>query len=207
LGEKRKLYKGGSMSLMSILAKGGWTMIAVGIALFVGLYFAIDRFIYYKRSQSPTDDLLKGVCAWLKDKSPEEALKEIKGYDTPVTRVMTKGILSGKREAMSASAAAELKNLESGLGVVASMGSIAPMLGFFGTVLGMIKAFMQIEVLGGGVNPSRLAGGIWEALVTTAAGLAVGILFLLIYNALSDRMNGIIRDINMVTSEIASFME
>ncbi len=195
------------MSLMSILAKGGWTMVAIAIALFIGIYFAIERFIYYKRSQSPTEDLLKRVCAWLKERSPEDALKEIHGHDTPVTRVMTQGILSEKKEAMNASAAAELKNLESGLGVVASIGSIAPMLGFFGTVLGMIKAFMQIEVLGGGVNPSRLAGGIWEALVTTAAGLAVGIIFLLIYNALSDRMNGIIRDINRVTSEIAIYIE
>lgn len=195
------------MSLMSILAKGGWTMIAVGIALFVGIYFAIDRFIYYKRSRTPTDDLLKRVCAWLKERSGEDALKEIHGYDTPVTRVITQGIISGKKEAMNASAAAELKKLESGIGVVASMGSIAPMLGFFGTVLGMIKAFMQIEILGGGVNPSRLAGGIWEALVTTAAGLAVGIIFLLIYNALSDRMNGIIRDINRVTSEVATYIE
>jgi len=195
------------MSLMSILAKGGWTMIAIAIALFVGIYFAIERFIYYKKSQSPTDDLLKKVCPWLKEKSPEEALKEIRGQDTPITRVLSQGIVSGKKEAMNASASEELKKLESGLGVIASIGSIAPMLGFFGTVLGMIKAFMQIEVLGGGVNPSRLAGGIWEALVTTAAGLAVGIVFLLIYNSLSDRMNGIIRDINTVTSEIASLIE
>ena len=195
------------MSLMSILAKGGWTMIAIGIALFVGLYYAIDRFIYYKRSQSSTEDLLKKVCAWLREKSSDEALKEIRGYDTPVTRVISKGILSGKKESMNAEAAAELKKLENGLGVVASMGSIAPMLGFFGTVLGMIKAFMQIEILGGGVNPSRLAGGIWEALVTTAAGLAVGIAFLLIYNALSDRMNSILRDINRATSEITTFIE
>jgi len=195
------------MSLMSILAKGGWTMIAIGIALFVGLYFAIDRFIYYRRSQSSTEDLLKKVCAWLREGNSDEALKEIRGYDTPVTKVISKGILSGKKESMNAEATAELKKLENGLGVVASMGSIAPMLGFFGTVLGMIKAFMQIEILGGGVNPSRLAGGIWEALVTTAAGLAVGIAFLLIYNALSDRMNSILRDINRATSEIATFIE
>lgn len=195
------------MSLMSILAKGGWTMIAIGVTLFVGIYFAIDRFIYYKKSQSSTDDLLKRVIAWLKERSEKEALKEIEGYDTPVTRVMSKGIVSGKKEVMYASATNEMKNLEKGLGVVASMASIAPMLGFFGTVLGMIKAFMQIEILGGGVSPARLAGGIWEALVTTAAGLAVGILFLLIYNALSDRMSGILRDINRVNSEISAFLE
>jgi biopolymer transport protein ExbB len=192
---------------MSILAKGGWTMIAIAISLFIGIYFAIERFIYYKNSQGPTDDLLKRVCPWLKEKNPQEAIKEIRGQDTPITRVLSQGIVSGKKEAMNASASDELKKLESGLGVVASIGSIAPMLGFFGTVLGMIRAFMQIEMLGGGVNPSRLAGGIWEALVTTAAGLAVGIIFLLIYNALSDRMNGIVRDINRVTSEIASLIE
>jgi biopolymer transport protein ExbB len=195
------------MSLMSILAKGGWTMIAIAIALFIGIYFAIERFIYYKKSQSPTDDLLKRVYPWIKENSPREALKEIRGQDTPITRVLSQGIVSRKKEAMNASASEELKKLESGLGVVASIGSIAPMLGFFGTVLGMIRAFMQIEVLGGGVNPSRLAGGIWEALVTTAAGLAVGIIFLLIYNSLSDRMNGIVRDINRVTSEISSLIE
>ncbi|MEJ2568486.1 MAG: hypothetical protein P8Z50_06420, partial [candidate division WOR-3 bacterium] len=92
------------MSLMSILAKGGWTMIAIGIALFVGLYFAIDRFIYYRRSQSPTEDLLKKVCAWLREKNSNEALKEIRGYDTPVTRVISKGVLAGKKEAMNAEA-------------------------------------------------------------------------------------------------------
>ncbi len=195
------------MSLMSILVKGGWTMVAIGIALFVGLYFAIERFIYFKRVQSPTDDFIKRARAWLNEGNPEEAVKEIKDYDTPVSRVMIKGLMSGKSGAMDAQVSSELKKLESGLGVVASMGSIAPMLGFFGTVLGMIKAFMQIEILGGGVNPSRLAGGIWEALVTTAAGLAVGIIFLILYNSLSDRLNGIVNDMNRVKSELSMLME
>lgn len=195
------------MSLMSILVKGGWTMVAIGIALFVGLYFAIERFIYFKRVQSPTDNFIKRARAWLNEGDPEEAVKEIKDYDTPVSRVMIKGLMSGKSGAMDAQVSSELKKLESGLGVVASMGSIAPMLGFFGTVLGMIKAFMQIEILGGGVNPSRLAGGIWEALVTTAAGLAVGIIFLILYNSLSDRLNGIVNDMNRVKSELSMLME
>ncbi|MEA1912959.1 MAG: MotA/TolQ/ExbB proton channel family protein [candidate division WOR-3 bacterium] len=192
---------------MSILVKGGWTMVAIGIALFVGLYFAIERFIYFKRVQSPTDNFIKRARAWLNEGDPEEAIKEIKDYDTPVSRVMIKGLMSGKSGAMDAQVSSELKKLESGLGVVASMGSIAPMLGFFGTVLGMIKAFMQIEILGGGVNPSRLAGGIWEALVTTAAGLAVGIIFLILYNSLSDRLNGIVNDMNRVKSELSMLME
>ncbi|MEO0293256.1 MAG: MotA/TolQ/ExbB proton channel family protein [candidate division WOR-3 bacterium] len=195
------------MSLMEILIKGGWTMIPIGITLFVGIYFSIERFLYYKKSQISIDNLLKKICAWLKEKNIEEAVKESKNYDVPVTRVIAKGIISGKKESMFATASEELKNLENGLGVIASMGSIAPMLGFLGTVLGMIKAFMQIEILGGSVNPSNLAGGIWEALVTTAAGLPVGILFILIYNGLSDKMNSILRDINKAISEISIFLE
>jgi len=192
---------------MSILGKGGWTMVAIGIALFVGLYFVIDRFVYFRRSKSQTDELLKRAKAWLNEGAPEEAVKEIGVYDNPISRVMIKGLLSGKMGAMDAQASEELVKLESGMGVISSVGAIAPMLGFFGTVLGMIKAFMQIEVLGGGVNPSRLAGGIWEALVTTAAGLVVGILFLIVYNSFTDRVNGFVNTMNRVKSELSALLE
>ena len=195
------------MSLMSILGKGGWTMVAIGIALFVGLYFVIDRSIYFRRSKSQTDELLKRAKAWLNEGAPEEAVKEISVYDNPISRIMIKGLLSGKMGAMDVQASEELVKLESGMGVISSVGAIAPMLGFFGTVLGMIKAFMQIEVLGGGVNPSRLAGGIWEALVTTAAGLAVGILFLIVYNSFTDRVNGFVNTMNRVKSELSALLE
>ncbi len=195
------------MSLMSILGKGGWTMIAIAIALFVGFYFVIDRLIYFRRSKSQTDELLKRAKAWLNEGAPEEAVKEIRAYDNPLTRIMIKGLLSGKVEAMDAQAVEELTKLESGMGVISTVGAIAPMLGFFGTVLGMIKAFMQIEILGGGVNPSRLAGGIWEALVTTAAGLAVGILFYIIYNSFTDRLNGFVSDIKRVKAELSGILE
>lgn len=195
------------MSLMSILAKGGWTMFAIALVFVVGVFYAIERYIYLRRSSSPTDEILKRAGAWISEGDTDEAIKEIQDYDTPVSRVIVKGLVSGKEQAMEARAQEELKELENGMGVLASMGAIAPMLGFFGTVLGMIKAFMQIEILGGGVNPSRLAGGIWEALVTTAAGLAVGIIFLVIYNSLSDRLNTIVKDMKRVTAEISTFME
>lgn len=194
------------MTLMSIVVKGGWTMVAIGIAFFVGLYFVIERFIYFKRSKSPADELLKKANAWVKEGDLKIAVKEIKVYDSPITRIIIKGLLSRNVDAMEAQASEELARLESGMGVISSVSAVAPMLGFFGTVLGMIKAFMQIEVLGGGVNPSRLAGGIWEALVTTAAGLAVGIIFLILYNSLTDRLNSFVNDMNRVKAEISSTM-
>ncbi|MCK4528846.1 MotA/TolQ/ExbB proton channel family protein [candidate division WOR-3 bacterium] len=194
------------MTLMSIVVKGGWTMVAIGIAFFVGLYFVIERFIYFRRSKSPADELLKKANAWVKEGDLKIAVKEIKVYDSPITRIIIKGLLSRNVDAMEAQASEELARLESGMGVISSVSAVAPMLGFFGTVLGMIKAFMQIEILGGGVNPSRLAGGIWEALVTTAAGLAVGIIFLILYNLLTDRLNSFVNDMNRVKAEISSTM-
>ncbi|MCK4422099.1 MotA/TolQ/ExbB proton channel family protein [candidate division WOR-3 bacterium] len=194
------------MTLMSIVVKGGWTMVAIGIAFFVGLYFVIERFIYFRRSKSPADELLKKANAWVKEGDLKIAVKEIKVYDSPITRIIIKGLLSRNVDAMEAQASEELARLESGMGVISSVSAVAPMLGFFGTVLGMIKAFMQIEILGGGVNPSRLAGGIWEALVTTAAGLAVGIIFLILYNSLTDRLNSFVNDMNRVKAEISSTM-
>ncbi len=79
-------------------------------------------------------------------------------------------------------------NLEAGLGTLATLSAAIPLLGFLGTVTGMIKAFMQIQKLGGNVNANVLAGGIWEALVTTAAGLAVGIVALVIHNYLAEQV-------------------
>ena len=78
----------------------------------------------------------------------------------------------------------ELARLENGIGTIGTLAAATPLVGFLGTVTGMIRAFMQIQNLGGNVNANVLAGGIWEALVTTAAGLAVGILALIIHNYL-----------------------
>jgi len=79
-------------------------------------------------------------------------------------------------------------NLEAGLGTLATLSAVTPLLGFLGTVTGMIKAFMQIQKLGGNVNANVLAGGIWEALVTSAAGLSVGIAALIIHNYLAGQV-------------------
>ncbi len=88
-------------------------------------------------------------------------------------------------ESLETAARQSLYKLEKGIGVIGTLAAATPLVGFLGTVTGMIRAFMQIQKLGGNVNANVLAGGIWEALVTTAAGLAVGILALVIHNYLA----------------------
>ena len=91
--------------------------------------------------------------------------------------------------------------------VLASIAAIAPMLGFLGTVTGMIGAFRQIQRYEGLVNPSLLAGGIWEALVTTAAGLAVGLLALFAYNLLVGRIARLVNGLERVSSDFIDFLQ
>ena len=112
---------------------------------------------------------------------------------------------SDAAESLETAARQSLYKLESGIGVIGTLAAVTPLIGFLGTVTGMIKAFMQIQKLGGNVNANVLAGGIWEALVTTAAGLAIGILALVIHNYLASlvkRATGSIEQCGELTMRI-----
>ncbi len=194
------------MSLFVILSKGGYTIIAIAIAAFIALYIVIERFLYYRRTRENTDELIRSIKPYLDDGDFTTAINILRQKNSPQAKVIVKGLLNKSRESMEAQAREEVKNLEKGIGVLSSVVAISPMLGFFGTVVGMIRAFMQIESLGGSVNPSRLAGGIWEALVTTAAGLAVAIIFLILYNILVDRENTVVQEINRVMDEFSPYL-
>jgi biopolymer transport protein ExbB len=97
--------------------------------------------------------------------------------------------------------------LEKGLSVLATISGVAPLLGFLGTVTGMISAFMRIEDLQGAANPSDLAGGIWEALLTTAFGLAVGIIAYTFYNYLVSAINKLVLDIEVISNDVVDILE
>ena len=194
------------MSLFVILSKGGYTIIAIAIAAFIGLYVVIERFLYYRRIRENTDELIRNIKPYLDDGDFTTAINILRQKNSPQAKVIVRGLLNRSRESMEAQAREEVKNLEKGIGVLSSVVAVSPMLGFFGTVVGMIRAFMQIESLGGSVNPSRLAGGIWEALVTTAAGLGVAIVFLILYNILVDRENTVVQEINRVMDEFSPYL-
>ena len=194
------------MSLFVILSKGGYTIIAIAIAAFIGLYVVIERFLYYRRIRENTDELIRSIKPYLDDGDFTTAINILRQKNSPQAKVIVRGLLNRSRESMEAQAREEVKSLEKGIGVLSSVVAVSPMLGFFGTVVGMIRAFMQIESLGGSVNPSRLAGGIWEALVTTAAGLGVAIVFLILYNILVDRENTVVQEINRVMDEFSPYL-
>ncbi|MFH0764827.1 MAG: MotA/TolQ/ExbB proton channel family protein [Calditrichota bacterium] len=184
------------MNLLQVLIKGGWLMIPIALSSLVVVALGVSRWLTLNRARR---ELLNFASNWehaptAVDASRFRAACKI-GPDVAaaMANILEEAALlpaeaSGRLES---TAQRELAQLESGLGAIATLAAITPLLGFLGTVTGMIKAFMQIQNLGGNVNANVLAGGIWEALVTTAAGLAVGILALLVYNYLA----GIIKDL------------
>ena len=188
---------GQAMSLLDILVLGGPVMILLALLSIAALYLLIERFYTIRQAASNPEKITDRVREYVRNGNVEAAIQYCEQKDVPITRILKQGLerlgrpISEIQDAVQAAGKHETFDLEKRTNLLASIAGIAPMLGFFGTVVGMIRAFQQIQNLQGNVNPSVLAGGIWEALITTATGLLVGILALFSYNFLMGRIRRI----------------
>ncbi|RKY30813.1 MAG: MotA/TolQ/ExbB proton channel family protein [Candidatus Omnitrophota bacterium] len=186
------------MSLLEITIKGGLIMIPIILCGALTLAIIIEKLITLKRAEIDTEKFLTQIEAILKRRKIKEALDFCDKYTQPVPRIIKEGILKCDRsreeikEAIEDAASYEIPQLEKYLGILATIATVAPLLGLLGTVTGLIKGFMVIEAKGGLVNPSDLARGIWEALITTVGGLAVAIPAHLSYNYFVSKVNNLI---------------
>ncbi len=189
-----------SQSVLDILVQGGWVMIPILLLSLLALYVFVERLIAIRRAESDPEATTERIRGFIRAGDVEGALRFCREQDTPIARVLREGLerlgrpIAEIQDAVQAAGKHEAFELEKRTDLLASIAGIAPMLGFFGTVTGMIEAFQEVQNLQGNVNPSVLAGGIWEALVTTAFGLAVGILALFAYNYLLGRIRRRIND-------------
>ena len=182
------------MSLFSIVAKGGVLMILLAACSIAALAILIERIIALRRDEINTKAFLLEVKNRIIENDVESAVHFSRRTPGPVAAITQAGLERHNKprveikEAIESAGKTAIHKLEKYLGVLATIATAAPLIGFLGTVTGMIRAFMRIEALGGNVNASVLAGGIWEALITTAAGLTVGIPALIFYNYLQGRV-------------------
>lgn len=183
------------MSLFDIAARGGWIMLLIVFCSVLALAIFIERFVTLRKIRINARTFVLQIQNLLIRGRLDEAIKVCKQTPGPIA-ALTKVTLEKYdrpyeeiKEALESAGRTEIYHLEKYLGALATVAAVAPLLGFLGTVTGMIKAFMKIESLGGNVGPSVLAGGIWEALVTTAAGLIVGILAIIFYNYLQGKVS------------------
>lgn len=189
-----------SQSVLDILIQGGWVMIPILLLSIVALFLLVERIITLRRAAADPEAITDRVRDYVTSGDITGALRFCGEQDKPITRILGQGLerlgrpIAEIQDAVQAAGKYEAYELEKRTDLLASIAGVAPMLGFFGTVTGMIDAFQEIQNLQGNVNPSVLAGGIWEALVTTATGLAVGILALLAYNYLMGRIRRRVND-------------
>lgn len=195
-----------------IIFTGGIIMLPILACSVVALAITIERFFSLRRATIDTRELMDAMRTVLRQNRTQEAIDICNEADVPVARIMKAGILKhdrGKediREAMGDAGHLEIPRLERYLPALATTANIAPLLGLLGTVAGMIKAFAQIQNKQGLVNPSDLAEGISNALVTTAAGLTVAIPTLVVYNYFVTRVDNMVLEMEISSSELVELL-
>ncbi|MBK7103924.1 MAG: MotA/TolQ/ExbB proton channel family protein [Ignavibacteriae bacterium] len=201
------------MSILSMLSKGGWLMIPLFISSIIAVAIIVERYIVIKKSKLNVPAFLVKIRGMLIKEDISSAISYCIEEKSPAANIIKSGLkkyhLGHERvkESIENAGRQEVAKLEKGLSIVATISGIAPLLGFLGTVTGMIQAFMRIQDLQGSANPSDLAGGIWEALITTAVGLAIGIIALAFYNYLTTGINKLILDMEVVSNDVLDIIE
>lgn len=196
----------------SILFTGGYLMIPIFLSSIIAVAIIIERIFVIRKSRLKPAFMVK-IRGMLKRKNVQNAIEYCLEHKTPASNIIRKGLKKYHfghervKEAIESAGGQEINKLEKGLMVLATISGVAPLLGFLGTVTGMIQAFMQIENLEGSANPSDLAGGIWEALLTTAFGLAVGIIAYTFYNFLVSKVKKIVLEMEVVSTDVVDTLE
>lgn len=198
------------LTLWDLCLKGGPLMIVLAALSLVCIYIFIERAIVINRANREDPSFMKRIRDYIHEGEIESAFNLCKKNGSPYARLVAKGISRIGRPVNDILAAVEntgnieIANLSKGLPWLATTAAGAPMLGFLGTVIGMVQAFYQIANAGNAANISSFSSGIYTALVTTVAGLVVGVIALFAYNYLVARINSVM---NLLESKSMEFMD
>ena len=199
-----------SLNILELAMKGGWIMVVLAILSILGVYIFVERFMTLRKSMNRNPYLLDRIKDNLRDNDVKSAVNYCEKQNTPMSRILAKGVKDCRLDAVSVrqvlenNAGLEIANLEKGLPVLSTIAAVAPMLGFLGTVTGMVQAFWQMSNAGNNIDVSLLSGGIYEAMVTTVGGLIVGIIAIFAYNYLVARVD---RVQNLMEADMIEFLE
>ena len=204
--------QGISTKFIDLALKGGWIMIPILLLSVIGVYIFFDRYFAIKRSGKFDAGLLEKVKVYITSGKIDAALALCRSNSTPAARMLEKGISRIGRPLTDVNAAIEnvgnleISKLEKGLPVLASVAGGAPMLGFLGTVMGMIQAFYDMSNAGNNIDVTLLSTGIYQAMVTTVAGLIVGIIAYFAYNILVSNVEKVVFKMEATTSDFMDLL-
>ena len=198
------------LSIWELAQQGGWIMIVLAVLSVIAVYIFIDRY-FAIRSAGKVDDLFMArIRDYIKTGDVRSAVNYCRNTNNPAARMIERGISRMGRPAPEVQAAIEntgnleVAQLEKRLPVLATIAGGAPMIGFLGTVTGMVQAFWEMSNAGGNIDINTLSGGIYQAMITTVGGLIVGIIALFAYNYLVSKVDGVV---NEMERESLAFMD
>ena len=196
-----------SFSLISMAAKGGWLMLVLLALSIVAIYIFGKKWWAISQAGKIDKNFIKDVDNYLLEGKVRSARALCKRSDTPIARMIEKGVeridkpLADIRIAVENVANVEVAKLEKGLPVLATIAGGAPMIGFLGTVMGMVQAFFNMAQAGNNIDITLLSGGIYTAMITTVGGLIVGILAYFGYNFLTAKVTSLVAKMEAASIE------
>lgn len=200
------------INVIDLAFKGGWIMVVLLLLSLMAIYIFIQRLLVIRRAGKEDQTFMNRIKDYIHEGKVESALKLCRSTNTPAARMIEKGITRLGRPMNDVLVAIEnvgnleIAKLEKGFPLIATTAAGAPMLGFLGTVTGMVRAFFDMANAGTNVDVSLLSSGIYEALVTTVGGLVVGIITLFAYNYLVSQVDNVVNKMEARTMEFMDLL-
>lgn len=198
------------LTVWGMILKGGWLMVPIFMLSVIAVYIFFERYLLLRKYARDNSRFMDNIRSCLLHGKDGEATGSCREEDTPMSRILIKGIryrelpAAELRPLLESSANTEVSAMEKGLSVLATCAGMAPMIGFLGTVVGMVQAFYDMSVAGNNVNITLLSRGIYTAMITTVAGLITGIVAHFAYNALTSLIDKVV---NNMENTIAGYLE
>jgi biopolymer transport protein ExbB len=203
-----------TISIWQLIVDGGWYIMGpLGIMSLIAIYIIIERSMAIRRALREEKDFMNKIRDYIHEGKIDSARNLCAQSTSPISRMLDKGIsrigkpLKDIEVSIENAGKLEIYQLEKGLSVLATIAGAAPMIGFLGTVIGMIVTFHTMKISGAGVEISQLSGGIMQAMVTTVAGLVIGIIAYVAYNTLVARVSKVVQNMEATTIAFMDVLE
>lgn len=200
------------LSVLDLAVKGGWLMIVLLLLSIIAVYIFASKWWMIRKAGKVEKNFMNEIRDLIHDGKIKSAVSLCRQYDTPTARLVEKGIerigrpLQDVQTAVENMGNVEVARLEKGLPMLATIAGGAPMIGFLGTVTGMIQAFFRMSTAGNNIDITLLSGGIYEAMVTTVGGLFVGIIAYFAYNFLTSKISDLVFKMESTTIEFMDLL-
>ncbi len=202
-----------TISILELAMKGGSIMVVIGLLFIVALYIFLERIFTLQKAGKSPEAMMERVKTLVLNGDIAGAMKACTKVNSPIARMLEKGLtrigspLKNIETSIEYVGKIEIYRLEKNLSMLGTISGAAPMIGFLGTVIGMIQAFMTIAQLKGAVDPQVLSDGIYTSLITTVGGLIVGILANIAYNYLITRVQKVIHNMEYTAMDFMDLLQ